>query len=386
MLKKYTLTFLLSSCLLSLGWSLAVQYQKQKSIDEELAAKFRKKKDRSAMIQDGPLPGTASSGTHQTAKPATGKSPDAALKTSIAKNKIAPEKKPPARRLTKKRGYRDTVLLSGILTSNMKNAMMEAGERADLFKKITGIFSWQIDLETESKKGDVFEILFEKKFNIKDMFCGYGNVLAICYTNLEGEHTAYFFRKGKRKGYFSPNGRSLKNILLYAPLDYVRVSSNFSHARLHPILKKVMPHWGIDFAAKAGVPVYASGDGQIEYAKWVTGYGKTVKIQHKGKFNTYYGHLSGYARGLGPGSRVKQGQLIGYVGSTGLATGPHLDYRVEKNGRYINPRKIKSFRKRDLPEKILPVFAHHVERLRNKMMRSDIKVAMVGVPGQAVMP
>jgi murein DD-endopeptidase MepM/ murein hydrolase activator NlpD len=231
----------------------------------------------------------------------------------------------------------DTAAVNGVLSNNLYDAFVSLGETGALIQQVTKIFAWDLDFFKDPRVGDAFSLLVEKKFAEDGSFRGYGKVLSAKYVNRGRAYYGILYRDA----YYDEGGRSLEKMLMKAPLNYVRVSSGFTSARLHPVLGVTRPHWGIDYAGPLNTKIFAAGDGVIEYAKWVNGYGKTVKIRHNGVYNTYYGHLNGFAAGMGAGRRVKQGEVIGYMGRTGLATGVHLDYRVEYQGRYINPATLK---------------------------------------------
>jgi len=156
---------------------------------------------------------------------------------------------------------------------------------------------------------------------------------------------------GKIKGFFAPSGNSMRKMFLKAPLNYRRISSHFSYGRVHPILRYVRPHLGIDYAANIGTPVSAIGDGIVIYAGWKGDYGKMIKIKHNASYTSLYGHLSAISKGIKRGAVVKQGQVIGKVGSTGLSTGPHLDFRITQNGKYVNFLKINMPFAENIPKK-----------------------------------
>lgn len=231
----------------------------------------------------------------------------------------------------------DTAAVNGVLSNNLYDAFVSLGETGALIQQVTKIFAWDLDFFKDPRVGDAFSLLVEKKYGEDGSFRGYGKVLSAKYVNRGHEYCGILYRDA----YYDQDGRSLEKMLMRAPLNYVRVSSGFSSARLHPVLGVTRPHWGIDYAGPLNTKIFAAGDGVIEYSKWVNGYGKTVKIRHNGVYNTYYGHLNGFASGMGAGRRVRQGEVIGFMGRTGLATGVHLDYRVEFQGRYINPATLK---------------------------------------------
>ena len=231
----------------------------------------------------------------------------------------------------------DTVLVTGALATSLYDAFLERGESPALIQLVTRIFAWDVDFFKDPRVGDEFSLLVEKRYTEDGAFRGYGEVLSAKYVNSGHE----FYGISYKGAYYDDKGRSLEKMLLKAPLNFARVSSGFG-TRLHPILGIRRPHWGIDYAAPVGTKILAAGDGVVEYAKWVNGYGKTIKIRHNGVYSTYYAHLNGFAAGMGAGRRVRQRDVIGFLGSTGLSTAPHLDYRVEKGGKYINPASLKT--------------------------------------------
>lgn len=183
-------------------------------------------------------------------------------------------------------------------------------------------------------------MVFEEQYR-EGAFVRYGDILAAEYSSGDKVHQAVLYRPPEgRKGYFDPSGKSVRKAFLKSPLNYRRISSRFSYSRFHPIFKRYRPHLGVDYAAPRGTPVVASGDGVISFAGWKRGFGKIVEIRHPNGFVTMYGHLSRFARGITRGATVRQKDLIGYVGNTGCSTGPHLDYRVKADGRYVNPLRM----------------------------------------------
>jgi murein DD-endopeptidase MepM/ murein hydrolase activator NlpD len=231
--------------------------------------------------------------------------------------------------------------MKGKIESSLWESMIKECQSPELILKFTEIFEWDIDFLTEPQKGDSFRLIFEEYYKDGE-FVKYGDILAAEYSPaFGGTHPAVLYQDlTGYKDYYDLSGKSLKKAFLKSPLNYRRISSGFSYSRLHPIFKVYRPHWGVDYAATTGTPVVASGDGVIKYAGWEKGLGKVVEIRHPNGFVTSYGHLSNIAKGIRTGVRVNQKDLIGYVGSTGYATGPHLDYRVKANGRYVNPLKM----------------------------------------------
>jgi len=228
---------------------------------------------------------------------------------------------------------------------------------------LADVLSYDIDFFTELRKGDQFSILIEERY-VEGAFVSYGEVLYGWYNGTEARAGCSFYRGvGGRGGYYDLDGKSLKRAFLKSPLNYRRISSQFTNRRFHPILKTYRPHHGVDYAAAAGTPVVSLGDGTVEYAGWKGGYGKYIRIRHDRSHSTCYGHLSGFAPGVRAGAKVQQGQKIGYVGRTGLATGPHLHFEVIENGRSINPLAMRSTPAEPIPSNMLGDFRKSVADL-----------------------
>lgn len=261
----------------------------------------------------------------------------------------------------------DTALVVGALATSLYDAFLAKGETPALIQLVTRIFAWDIDFFKDPREGDEFSLLVEKRFGEDGSFRGYGQVLSAKYANGGREFYGILY-KGS---YFDQKGRSLEKMLLKAPLNFARVSSGFSRSRLHPVLGVARPHWGIDYSAPTGTKILAAGDGTVEYAKWVNGYGKTIKIRHNGIYSTYYAHLNGYAAGIRAGKRVTQRDVIGYLGMTGMATGPHLDYRVERAGSYINPASLKTESKEGVMTAEWKDFCDRRDQLLSRMFTPD---------------
>jgi murein DD-endopeptidase MepM/ murein hydrolase activator NlpD len=218
-------------------------------------------------------------------------------------------------------------------------AMDETGERVQLAMALAGIFAGQIDFESDLQQGDSFEVLFEKSTR-DGQFAGYGEILSARFTADGREHQAFRWVDpvtGKA-AYFDAAGRSLRRFFLRTPLLFApRVTSGFSRSRLHPVFRTYRAHLGVDYAAPTGSQVVAVANGVVVSAGWSGGGGKMIRLRHANGYESYYLHLSAFARGVRAGAHVGQGQPIGRVGATGTATGPHLDYRVRKNGVFVNP-------------------------------------------------
>lgn len=231
--------------------------------------------------------------------------------------------------------------IEGVIESSLWNAMKAAGGDQNITMELSEIYAWTVDF-FGIQPGDTFKVVYENRY-IKDECIGMGRILA-SYLKSSGEgHYAYYFEQNNKGEYFDENGDNLRKAFLKAPLNYKRISSTFSNARKHPVTKVVRPHHGVDYAAPTGTPVVTVADGTVIEKGWdKKGGGNYVKVKHNNTYTTTYMHLNGFAKGIQKGSKVKQGQLIGYVGSTGMSTGPHLDFRLNKNGKYINPLTFES--------------------------------------------
>ncbi|UCE67394.1 MAG: M23 family metallopeptidase [Candidatus Zixiibacteriota bacterium] len=209
-----------------------------------------------------------------------------------------------------------------------------------LFFDMVEIFGWEIDFLTEPRVGDTFHMIFEI-YEKDGGFIKIGRILAVEYVLEGNSHKAFLFTDPTGyQDYYDENGYSLRKALLKSPLNYRRISSTFSWRRLHPVYKIYRPHLGVDYAAPIGTPIVAAGDGYVTFKGDKKGFGNYLEIRHSFDLITCYGHLRSFARGVKKGRHVVQGQVIGYVGNTGESTGPHLDYRVRRKGKYINPLKM----------------------------------------------
>ncbi len=229
------------------------------------------------------------------------------------------------------------------IKSSLWNAMVDAGCDPNLILELSDIYAWTIDF-FGIQEGDSCKVIFEKQYIDDDtVSCGIGDILAAYFKNNGEGHYAFAYTQDGKKEYFDEEGANLRKAFLKAPLNYRRISSKFSNGRMHPIYHVVRPHHGVDYAAPSGTPVQTIGDGTVIEKGWDNkGGGNYMKIKHNSTYTTTYMHLKGFAKGISKGSKVKQGQVIGYVGSTGASTGPHLDFRLQKNGTYIDPLKFKS--------------------------------------------
>ena len=243
------------------------------------------------------------------------------------------------------------------------DSLYQSAHRAQLPDSVTyrlaGIFQWQVDFSTDIRKGDLLTLVYEERF-LDEKKVGNGPILA---ASLEtGGSTYHAIRHTLSDGsgqYYTSDGKSLRGTFLRAPIANPRVTSGFSYKRLHPVLKIRRPHLGVDYGAARGTPVIATADGKIVRASRKGGYGKTIIIRHGQQYHTLYGHLSRYAKGIRKGKSIKQGQVIGYVGTTGLSTGPHLHYELHVDGKPRNPRKIKTPRTASVSSNEKPAFIEH---------------------------
>ena len=231
--------------------------------------------------------------------------------------------------------YKESVIKNSLYSSAIKEEIPPS-----LIVEFARIYGFQIDFQRDIWKNDMFQIIYENYFNDDNEAIETGNII---YANLilQGkEYPLYFFKSDQVSDYFDERGQSIKKTLMKTPINGARLSSGFGK-RKHPILGFTKMHTGTDFAAPMGTPIMASGDGVVTKASWCGGGGNCVKIKHNSIYSTVYAHLSKFGRGIKKGTRVKQGQTIGYVGSTGMSTGPHLHYEVIENGRKVNSQKLK---------------------------------------------
>ncbi len=229
----------------------------------------------------------------------------------------------------------------GVIESSLWNAMVGNNSDPNLANELSEIYAWTVDF-FGLRKGDTYKAIYEERY-VDEKYIGLGKVLATMFYHGGDSLFAIYFEQNKKGDYFDEQGRSLQRTFLKAPLRFTRISSKFSNSRMHPVLKIRRPHHGVDYAAASGTPVYSVGDGTVVkkgYQK--RGGGNYITVKHNGTYSTTYMHLKGYAKGIKVGDHVKQSELIGYVGATGLATGPHLDFRFYRNGKPIDPLKVES--------------------------------------------
>ncbi len=236
--------------------------------------------------------------------------------------------------------YKKEVVIKNVIKNNLYNSAMESGVEPNIIVEFARIFGFEVDFQRDIRKGDWFEILYEKFEDDNNKVRDTGKIIyASMYVNGE-EINLYNFKFNNEEEYYDIKGKSITKSLMKTPINGARLSSSFG-MRKHPILGYNKMHRGTDFAAPSGTPIMASGSGTVTRARWCGGGGNCVKIKHNSTYETIYAHMKSFAKGIKEGRKVKQGQIIGYVGSTGLSTGPHLHYEVIVNGKKVNSQKLK---------------------------------------------
>lgn len=261
----------------------------------------------------------------------------------------------------------------GTIEGSLWNTMQALGENPALILRLASLFSWDIDFHREIQPGDSFELIVDKRFR-EGKFFGYGNIYAARFTNAGTTYYAFHYTMSNgESGYYDAQGRSLRKDFLRAPLPFLKVSSGYSMNRLHPILGYHRPHQGIDYAAPTGTPIFAVADGTIVERGYNGSQGNFIILRHAGGMETIYNHMSKFNPNYKKGSRVKQGAVIGYVGATGYATGPHLDFRMRIGKKYINPqeyyKKHKATPSKILSGKEMEGFRMHIATWQAELMR-----------------
>ncbi|MCO7573172.1 peptidoglycan DD-metalloendopeptidase family protein [Pseudomonas chlororaphis] len=225
----------------------------------------------------------------------------------------------------------------GVINSSLSQSAARAGLSHNLTMDMASIFGYDIDFAQDIRQGDEFDVIYEQKV-ANGKVVGTGNILSARFTNRGKTYTAVrYTNKQGSSSYYTADGNSMRKAFIRTPVDFARISSRFSMGRKHPILNKIRAHKGVDYAAPRGTPIKAAGDGKVLLAGRRGGYGNTVIIQHGNTYRTLYGHMQGFAKGVKTGGSVKQGQVIGYIGTTGLSTGPHLHYEFQVNGVHVDP-------------------------------------------------
>jgi len=277
--------------------------------------------------------------------------------------------------------HSDVAAASGTIKSSLFLAGQRAGVPATVIATMIRAYSWDVDFQRDIHPGDQFEVMYERFLNGQGEVVRGGEVLYAALTLSGRHHAVYRFTKGNGSTeFYTEKGQSVRKALLRTPVDGARISSGFGR-RKHPILGYTKMHKGLDFAAPRGTPIYAAGDGVVQFAGRKGSYGKYVRIKHNGTYSTAYAHMHRIAKGIRNGKRVKQGQKIGAVGTTGRSTGPHLHYEIVKNGRRINPLKVKTLESLRLAGKDLKRFRAHVAA-NNQQLAALLDNAEVAVAAE----
>lgn len=239
----------------------------------------------------------------------------------------------------------------------------DAGLSDKLIMQLADIFAWDIDFALSLRKGDQFTVVYEKVF-VEGKEIDSGKIISAEFVNQGHAYTAVKFENKKGEtSYYTPDGKSMRKAFLRTPVEFARISSHFNLKRKHPVLNRIRAHKGVDYAARTGTPIKTTGDGKIVFRGRKGGYGRVVIVQHGQKYNTLYAHMSNYKRGQRVGNHVKQGQTIGYVGKSGLATGPHLHYEFRVNGVHRNPLTVKLPHSQPIKKSLLAEFKKQTQPL-----------------------
>jgi murein DD-endopeptidase MepM/ murein hydrolase activator NlpD len=259
--------------------------------------------------------------------------------------------------------------IAGVIQSSLSQTINEMGISHELTNKFVDIFAWQVDFQ-RLQKGDVFKLVYEE-IQVEGRPIGIRNIIGIYFEHFGSGYYAIPFDQGAGTDYFDDRGKSLRKALLKYPIEFTRISSRYTGRRFHPVQKIFKPHLGTDFAAPTGTPIRSVGDGIVEEAQYKSNNGNYVKIRHNGTYTTQYLHMSRIEPGIRAGDRVRQGERIGYVGSTGLATGPHLCYRFWRNGKQVDALRV------ELPPS-QPIKAEFAEAY--EQVKGQIKMQLDAIP------
>jgi len=255
------------------------------------------------------------------------------------------------------------VPVSGVIKDSLFAAVEAISEKPSLAMDLADLFAWQVDFFRDLRTGDSFTVLVDKYYR-NGKFVRYGDILAARFVNNGKTHMGILFTPADgRADYFDETGGSLRKQFLKSPLRFRRISSGFSRRRLHPVTGKVTAHFGIDYAAPTGTPIMSVGDGKVLYKKHDSVNGRIVKVRHNGTYSSAYAHMNSFAKGIGKGSRVRQGQIIGYVGRSGRVTGPHLHFAMYRNNKYVDPRRISVPRATSIPARDRSAFDQKVKEI-----------------------
>ncbi len=262
-------------------------------------------------------------------------------------------------------------IASGLITSSLWNTIAAQGAHRDLAIRMSEIFAWEVDF-FRIQKGDGFKVIYGEN-HIGERSIGLERIEAIYFSNLGRCLFGFFFESDSISDFFNEKGESLRKAFLRAPLEFGRITSRFSHNRLHPVLRVRRPHHGTDYAAPRGTPILAVGDGVVTRAAYNSGNGNYVRIRHNSVYETQYLHMSRFGKGIKPGTRVRQGQVIGYVGSTGLATGPHVCFRFWKNGKQVDHLREEFPTQEPIPKRYMKEFITLKEGLMARLNEIEMK-------------
>lgn len=275
---------------------------------------------------------------------------------------------------------------AGVIESSLWNALVDGNIPSPLIIGLEDALECAVDFH-HLQQGDKFRMIYEED-QLEGKRIGLGKIQAVEFVQEDSTYFAFYYEQDSIKGYYDIKGRPMRSLFLKAPVKFSRISSHFSHSRLHPVLKIRRAHLGTDFAAPYGTEILATASGTVIAATRSGGNGNYVKIKHNSTYSTQYLHMQRIAKGIRPGTHVRQGQVIGYVGATGLATGPHVCYRFWKNGRQVNPRREKFPESKPMPERYLPAFEAYRDQvlttLRAIPYETKAKKTVVGQPKQEI--
>lgn len=263
--------------------------------------------------------------------------------------------------------------VSGEINSSLYETLVEKGASPELTMKLANIYAWSIDF-FRIQEGDYFKVIYEDRYIDDTVSVGVGRILAADFNHGGESFYSFYYSHGEDyTDYFDETGQTLRKAFLKAPLNYSRISSRYNPKRYHPVLKRIKPHLGTDYAAAYGTPIMSTADGQVIAAAYTSGNGNYVKIRHNSTYTTQYLHMSKFAKGMHNGKIVKQGEVIGYVGSTGLATGPHVCYRFWKNGKQVDPLKEKLPQAEPVRSDLMADYKAKMEALKTRLDSMEIE-------------
>jgi murein DD-endopeptidase MepM/ murein hydrolase activator NlpD len=256
----------------------------------------------------------------------------------------------------------------GRVESSLYVSALDAGLDEGIILEMADVFAWDIDFALQTRSGDEYKVIYEQRY-LEGELITTGRVLAAEYVNNGYVYQAFYFKDESMElgAYFTDEGNALQKAFLKAPVNYRYVSSGFSSGRFHPVIGKVIPHNGVDYAAATGTPIIAVADGVVSRQGWQTAYGNRIELKHGDRYGTQYSHMSAYVNGLSVGDQVVQGQVVGYVGSTGYSTGPHVHYSVTDRGTYANPDTIDVPDGEPVPEKLMEAYLELVQQQQTEL-------------------